>query len=49
MGTDPAARAAVAARQLGLSGAQVKAFETSIPSARVVRLSQCAPFNFSVK
>jgi len=38
MGADPAARAAVAARQLALSGAQVKAFETGVRSARVVRL-----------
>lgn len=38
MGTDPAARAAVAARALALSGAQATAFETGIPSARVVRL-----------
>jgi hypothetical protein len=38
MGTDPAARAAAQARQLAVAGAQVKAFETGIPSARVVRL-----------
>jgi pimeloyl-ACP methyl ester carboxylesterase len=38
IGTDPAARAAAQARDLALSGAQAKSFETGVRSARVVRL-----------
>ena len=38
VGEDPTARAAAEARSLAVTGAQAKAFETGVPSARVVRL-----------
>jgi non-heme chloroperoxidase len=46
MGNDPAARGAARARVLALAGAQVKAFETGVPSARVVTLPDADHFIF---
>jgi non-heme chloroperoxidase len=46
IGTDPATREAVRARVLTLVGAQVKAFETGVPSARVVTLPDADHFIF---
>jgi non-heme chloroperoxidase len=43
---DPAARAAAEARDLDTTGAQVKAFETGLPSARVVRLPHANHYVF---
>lgn len=43
---DPAARAAAEARDLVSTGAQAKAFETGLPSARVVRLAHASHFVF---
>jgi len=45
-GTDPAKREAVRAKMLTLVGAQVKAFETGVPSARVVTLPDADHFIF---
>jgi pimeloyl-ACP methyl ester carboxylesterase len=44
--TDPAARAADEARDLETTGAQAKAFETGLPSARVVRLQHANHYVF---
>jgi non-heme chloroperoxidase len=46
IGTDPATREAVRARVLTLVDAQVKAFETGVPSARVVTLPDADHFIF---
>ena len=43
---DDAARAAADARDEATTGAQIKAFETGVPSARVVRLSHANHFIF---
>jgi non-heme chloroperoxidase len=43
---DPATREAAHARYLALAGAQVKAFETGVPSARVVTLPDADHFIF---
>jgi pimeloyl-ACP methyl ester carboxylesterase len=43
---DPAARAAAEARDLESTGAQAKAFESGLPSARVVRLSHANHYVF---
>ena len=43
---DDAARAAADARDEAATGAQIKAFETGVPSARVVRLSHANHFIF---
>jgi non-heme chloroperoxidase len=45
-GNDPAARAAAEARDLATTGAQAKAFETGLPSARVVRLAHANHYVF---
>jgi non-heme chloroperoxidase len=45
-GNDPAARAAAEARNLASTGAQAKAFETGLPSARVVRLAHANHYVF---
>jgi pimeloyl-ACP methyl ester carboxylesterase len=45
-GTDPAKREAVRARVHTVVGAQVKAFETGVPSARVVTLPDADHFIF---
>lgn len=44
--TDPAARAAAEAEDLARVGAQAKAFETGVPSARVVRLPHANHYVF---
>ena len=46
MGDDPATREAVRARIFALEGAQVKAFETGVPRARVVTLPDADHFIF---
>jgi non-heme chloroperoxidase len=43
---DPTARAAAEARDIETTGAQAKAFETGIPSARVVRLAHANHYVF---
>ena len=43
---DPAARSAAEARDLATTGAQAKAFETGLPSARVVRLPHANHYVF---
>ena len=43
---DPAARAATEARDLATTGAQATAFETGLPSARVVRLPHANHYVF---
>lgn len=43
---DPAARAAADAKDLETTGAQAKAFETGLPSARVVRLAHAGHYVF---
>jgi non-heme chloroperoxidase len=43
---DPTARAAAEARDLETTGAQAKAFETGLPSARVVRLAHANHYVF---
>lgn len=43
---DPAGRAAAEARELETLGAQAKAFETGLPSARVVRLPHASHYVF---
>jgi hypothetical protein len=43
---DPAARAALEARDEATTGAQAKAFETGLPSARVVRLPHASHYVF---
>jgi non-heme chloroperoxidase len=43
---DPAARAAAEARDVASTGAQAKAFETGLPSARVVRLANANHYIF---
>jgi pimeloyl-ACP methyl ester carboxylesterase len=45
-GPDPAARAAQEARDEGVTGAQAKAFEAGVPSARVVRLAHANHYVF---
>jgi non-heme chloroperoxidase len=45
-GNDPAAQAAAEARDLATTGAQAKAFETGLPSARVVRLAHANHYVF---
>ncbi len=45
-GSDAAARAASEARDLASTGAQAKAFETGLPSARVVRLAHANHYVF---
>jgi non-heme chloroperoxidase len=44
--TDPAARAAADATDLEMVGSQIKAFETALPSARVVRLPHANHYVF---
>jgi hypothetical protein len=46
MGNDAATREAAQARELAVAGAQVKAFETGVPSARVVTLPNADHFIF---
>jgi non-heme chloroperoxidase len=43
---DPAARAAAEAMDLARTGAQAKAFETAVPSARIIRLPHASHFLF---
>jgi len=45
-GNDPTTRAAAEARELATTGAQAKAFETGVPSARVVRLPNANHYVF---
>jgi non-heme chloroperoxidase len=45
-GNEPAARAAAEASDLASTGAQAKAFETGLPSARVVRLAHANHYVF---
>ena len=44
--TDPAARAAQEARELTITGAQVKAFEAGVPGAHVIRLPNANHYVF---
>jgi hypothetical protein len=46
LGGDPAARAALEARDAARTGAQADAFEKGVPSARVVRLPHADHFVF---
>jgi pimeloyl-ACP methyl ester carboxylesterase len=46
MGSDPATREAARARELAVVGAQVKAFQAGVPSARVVTLPNADHFIF---
>ncbi len=46
MGNDPAVRAAFEARDEASTGAQAKAFESGVPSARVVRLPHANHYVF---
>jgi len=46
MANDPVARAAIEASDEASTGAQVKAFETGVPSARVVRLAHANHYVF---
>ena len=45
-GNDPAARAAIEARDVAITGAQAKAFESGVPTARVVRLPNANHYVF---
>ena len=46
MGNDPGTREAARARDLAITGAQVKAFKTGVPSARVVTIPNADHFIF---